>query len=394
MFSKILLHPLRRSARPLLLTRENSSSPGTEFLKAVANNEVSTRAKKKVISSSEHLKMLNNRQINSSKGKVSKKSVFASPWEDYNQKKHQKPSHVSRGQKNQHSLFSPSTPPSHQKPKPKDEDIFINFDPLTFKYKLSQSDRENEFYTEKLKQVFSINSRFEVMAIGGQGGASRMKLKTFLRRLEEDEAFDVVDIQTVDDIQFPIVRATNKVATLKTFSDKRAVEVTKMFGRTHERKRTGNLNFIKISWEISQNDLENQKTNEITSQLKKGNKLTIAIDTKDNLQDSRYAFEADTISKGGQLNKLEELRRQKAFEYLKTILEENGTVEYNGAITGKMIITVTPKAKVDNKAAKKTEKNKKKQERLEKQRMREEAKKAEREARERELQAKLAEIEA
>jgi hypothetical protein len=280
--------------------------------------------------------------------------------------------------------------PSHQPPQ-RNSDPFYKFKPESFKYTESLSLRENEFYTDLFKRVHEVNQHFNVLMLD-TGAPKKTHMKNVMKSLAEDETIDLVDVQELKGERYPVVRKMSKEAVLKTFAEKRSVEISKLYGRTKEKKRDANVKFIKVSWEISQTDLENQKKNEITSQLQKGFKLTIAIDSKDNLQDLRGAFEVSASKDVAKLHDLEKLKREKTLEFIKELLLEVADVDISGDIKGKIIMNVSPKVNDNKKADKRVLKDQKKLERIQKQKMKEEQKREKMEARAKEFEQAVAKI--
>lgn len=272
---------------------------------------------------------------------------------------------------------------------PQTNDIFTRFNPVTFNYKESLSLRENEFYTDLLKRVFETSRKFQVLLID-TGAPAKMHLKKVLSSLQDNEIVDIVDMIEQDGETFPLLRKMNKESVLKTFSDKKSIELSKLYGRTREKKRDSNVKFVKVSWEISQMDLENQKRNEIMSQWLKGVKITIAIDSKDNFHDLRGVFDTAFSQENSKLHDLEKLKREKTLEFLKTMFEGIADIDVLGDIKGRVIINVTPTANDNKRSDKKSGKDQKKLDRIQKQKLREEQKKAKLDAKAKEFEKMMA----
>ncbi|OWB57202.1 hypothetical protein B5S28_g3134 [[Candida] boidinii] len=99
---------------------------------------------------------------------------------------------------------------------------------------------------------------------------------------------------------------------------------------------TVDLKVIKITWNISISDLENQKLNEIKNQLNKGEKVHIYIGSKESLNYSNFEKISqgdDFIPRRGfqEINELEETRREKILsiidEFLRDTIKINFTKE-------------------------------------------------------------------
>lgn len=139
----------------------------------------------------------------------------------------------------------------------------------------------------------------------------------------------------------------------------------------------GEYKVVRVSWQITPNDLSNQKRHEIESQVKKGVPLRIVFDDNDNFDRSlnrRHGNEDD-------LGDVEATKREKVASFVEELMEAMGAkFDREGTIKDKLMYKVKP---VDNKPSKeekrrlKDEKKKLRQEKLEKRTAEKRAKEAE-----------------
>lgn len=263
-----------------------------------------------------------------------------------------------------------------------------NYNPATFKWTIGANELDNEYTTSKIKEVFNVNPKLRVMHYT-DSGVREDSLRHFIKNLGPEDSFDIVNVQAIDNAQVPFLRIISKEVTLKNYNEKLAQEKSKLYGRTREKKRESGIKYIKISWSISQHDLENQKRAEIESHLKKEQTILILIDTKENLGNKNTTFTIeepqDPDYHPPRLAELEEIRRQKILEHLKSFFDADFQAE--GDIRSKYLITI--KAKTSKKASKeekKTQQNQKKLERQLRQQQREAEKKAKFEAKKKEFE--------
>ncbi|KAH3666383.1 hypothetical protein WICMUC_005651 [Wickerhamomyces mucosus] len=278
-----------------------------------------------------------------------------------------------------------------------------SFNPETYKYQKSLDPLENDYLTETIIKIYGINPQFKISFYDDKE-LKIMKLSSFLKTLGEDESFDILTTKEINQLKYPFVSKIAKSIVLKNYNNKLAELKTKQFGRTREKKRDSNLKYIKVSWSINQSDLESQKTNELLSQLKKGYKLTVIVDTKENLDsinlmnlknieqtDSNSVNNQDTSN----VHKLEKLKREKVLSYLITFLKENAILETEtdpSNISNRLVLNVSPKIKTKVDKNDKSIRDSKKLERQEKQRLREEQKRLKLSERKREFEETISKL--
>ena len=193
----------------------------------------------------------------------------------------------------------------------------------------------------------------------------------------------IVNVEQIDDEnQVPLVKIVESRVALKKYSDflakKKEKELmqlgvlNKSFKNLVTDKKEGNLKHIKISWQIENDDLEKQKAHEIVSLLKKGSKVTLYLDDKNNINSNNWLesfeeldhFQKDSATR---LSKLVLQKRAAVLEILKeTVKEHANDPVLLGNIGTKMIMKLTPKDVKPQNNDKKMLKELRRQERQEK----------------------------
>ncbi|CCH43086.1 hypothetical protein BN7_2633 [Wickerhamomyces ciferrii] len=256
------------------------------------------------------------------------------------------------------------------------------------------TDLEKDYMNQVLKTVYETHPEGNIKFISENGDIEDSTILRYFDIVPQGKVMGIVNIQE-DEItkeKIAVIKYFERVSKIKQFSDERAKELTEQFGRTKVSKRKDqNVKHVKVTWEISQSDLDNQKTNEINGHLSKGHKLQIVIGEKrgmnrrvfdDDIKDKEIDEDAEIdemeeIEEEIQLNDLEERRRNKVLDQIKLIFNEKATIEVKGQLSKRISITATPLEKQsDKKGDVKNDKDAKKLARQEKERQRLEKKKA------------------
>lgn len=259
------------------------------------------------------------------------------------------------------------------------------------------TDLEKQYMNELLKTIYTINEDGRVSYVSPTGDIEYASVLKYIDTVPENHVLGIVDIQEQRGEKVAFIKLFERKVKLQEFSDKLAEEKTKLFGRTRKNKRISSLKSIKVSWEISQKDLDNQKTNEIMGHLKKGYKIRLVIGQKDligrrnfnfnkeaieaeEIEDEFDAFNEDDLYESKNFQELypyEEARRNKVLEQIKSVFEELAKIEIKGDIRHKIVINAEPLVKEEaKKEEKKSLKDQKKAERRLKEQLRQEKKKA------------------
>ncbi|KAH3668038.1 hypothetical protein OGAPHI_001792 [Ogataea philodendri] len=181
-----------------------------------------------------------------------------------------------------------------------------------------------------------------------------------------------------------ILKATSQQLARKQLSDHLQQEVALEFQKKNPRmaakqqkqeskQREPDVKFIRVSWQITLHDLNGQKRHEIETQIKKGDRVRIEIDDKDN-------FDKDVRTKGhaSSLSDLEHTKRSKIETSIDELLQTVGaTFQKEGKLYDKISYEVKPSEKKKlSQDEKKQLKQQKKLEKQEKLRLRTELKKS------------------
>lgn len=265
------------------------------------------------------------------------------------------------------------------------------------------TDLEKEYMNHVFKQIYEVNEEGLVLFINDSGELEEGTVLRYVDLVPKDHVIGIVDKQEQRGEMFTLVKILPRRAKLQEYSDKMAENKTKLYGRGNKKPKNkdASLKHIKISWEISQSDLDNQKTNEVISQLKKGFKILLVIGQRRDIGAKRFSFDELSQKKESELSqeekeKLEEIeneqeegeeefqalnhfeqtRRNKVLEQVKAIFEERSKYTVKGDIRSRIVInaepleTVTPEKKEDEKKKlkeqKKLERQLKEKQRLEK----------------------------
>jgi hypothetical protein len=252
--------------------------------------------------------------------------------------------------------------------------------------------------TFKIKEIYEINPSFKIVT-PAESGIVQLPLRRFIQDLLPDESFDILDVQEIKGSRLAFLKTLDKKVCLKNYNEKLAEEKSKLFGRTREKKRDAGVKFIKVSWEISEHDLQNQKTNEILGLVKSGQKIVLLIDTREKIGNKNLVFEIAPVApeeaemqKKPKLGELEEIRRHKILDYIKGLFGDE-IIEVTGSLDNRILITVKPAAvQKRDPVVEKIGKDAKKLERQLKQKQREEEKRAKLEEKKREHEELVAKL--
>ncbi|KAG7890971.1 hypothetical protein KL905_000689 [Ogataea polymorpha] len=188
-----------------------------------------------------------------------------------------------------------------------------------------------------------------------------------------DQKFGEVGLLKVDSTQKARKQLTKHLQQQKTqqFQRENPRLVAKQ-QKQESRQKELDVKMVRVSWQITLHDLTSQKRHEVETQVKKGERVRIVIDDKDN-------FDADVRVAGDErsLTELEATKRAKIENFLDELLEELGVeVHKEGEIYDKVSYDVKPQERKNELSPeeKKRLKQLKKQEKQEKLRQRTEEK--------------------
>ena len=252
----------------------------------------------------------------------------------------------------------------------------------------SGTERAQDAANKVIREVFKLNSKGSIRIFDEKTHKiETSNIKYYAKGLDLDKfGVSIVDIETVtDEIRIPLIKIIDCKSALKKYSDDMAREkeqellekglLRKKVNDTS--KNEGTLKHIKLSWKIREDDLLNQKAHEIENLLKKGNKINIYIDDKNEISknwleefESSMNPSEEEPQKEVKVPKKELRRRNEILEQIQTLVEElSVTPVIDGDTTTRIIIRLVPKPGKKEKVDKnnlKEERRRERQEKLEK----------------------------
>ncbi|CEP64488.1 Aim23p LALA0_S11e05292g [Lachancea lanzarotensis] len=252
----------------------------------------------------------------------------------------------------------------------------------------SGTERAQNAANHILQQVLKYNGRGIVKVVMQESNTLEEKVfVNWAADIDLDQmGFILVNIEQTSSGSIPLIKVVDSKTALKRYSDELAErkkeELIKMgfsskrLGKKNDKDNSDdNLKQIKISWQISDSDLNKQKANEITSQLKKGHKVYLYLNGKDELSkinwsdDISASQEDEKKSKGPKITSKEYARRETVLRRLHEITSEWALQPaLDGSIESRLIMKLNPKpasTNKDDKALIKEERRQLKQARLE-----------------------------
>ncbi|OXB40957.1 hypothetical protein B1J92_L05698g [Nakaseomyces glabratus] len=247
----------------------------------------------------------------------------------------------------------------------------------------SGTERAKEAANHMLSKVFETNSKGNIRFFNQiSGKVEDSNIREFAKGIDlSQHGINIVNIINTETEQLPFVKLVDTKTALKKYSDylaEKKEEELKSMGllprKFFENSKTNedNLKHIKISWSIKEDDLAKQKAHDITSMLKKGNKVNLYIADKEDLGGSKWMENFENVEEEKppskkRLRPSEIERRESIIEQLKLLVSEiSADPIIEGRTNGKMIIRLTPKVNKDGSIDKRSLKELKKQQRIEK----------------------------
>lgn len=252
----------------------------------------------------------------------------------------------------------------------------------------SGTERAQDAANKVIREVFKLNSKGSIRIFDDKTHKiETSNIKYYAKGLDLDKfGVSIVDIETVtEDIRIPLVKIVDCKTALKKYSDDMAkdkeqelMEKGLLRRKAYDSsKNEGALKHIKLSWKIREDDLLNQKSHEIESLLKKGNKVNIYIDDRtdtpknwlEEFENSMTPSEEET-QKEVRVPKKELRRRNEILEQIQTLVEDLSVAPViEGDVTSRIMIRLVPKPATKEKVDRhnlKEERRRERQEKLEK----------------------------
>lgn len=243
----------------------------------------------------------------------------------------------------------------------------------------SGTEKAQEAANHIIKSIFKVNSDGLIKAVNThENKVNTMNIRDFARGLDlTKHGLVLLRVEDYNGIKIPMVKIIDSRIALKNYSNKLAKQKEEELlrlgvsqnrvgrGSTYNNKVDSDTKNIKISWQISDADLSNQKFNDISSQLKKGFKVNLHLIHKDsnNMTPINVTGQEITTSRLSDKNLK---RRIELVEKLEEIVSEfSSQILKEGSIEKRMIIKVLPNVKLGEQLDKKALKNERKKERQE-----------------------------
>lgn len=257
----------------------------------------------------------------------------------------------------------------------------------------SGSDRDKEVANSVLSQIFRMNKAGAIKVVNPETSKlEETNIRSFAKDINlEENGLIIVNFEEVDELtKIPLVKLVDRKTAMKRYSDERAKRkeqeminlglLKKKFIRSGEgEKAEDNVKQIRISWQIKNDDLNRQKSHEITNQLKKGYKVHLYIDDKSNINSKNWAAEFGSSSRKARSKELTSKEMTQRNYILEQLLQMVGDYAVQPVIEGtvetKLLMKLTPRSITTDANDKQSLKEQRRRERQEKLQLRIERKK-------------------
>lgn len=247
------------------------------------------------------------------------------------------------------------------------------------------SERAKEAANNVLSKIFEVNPRGNIKYLNLDGKVEETNIRSFAKGIDlAKQGLNIVSIVNAekDGEQLPFVKIVDSITALKKHSDylaEKKVNELKAMGlmpkKLMEKDKNSsddNLKHIKVSWNIKEDDLMKQKAHDITSMLKKGNKVNLYLVDKDDINSKNWMETFEVINHNELKKKIktsEQTRREMIVEKIKQISDEYAVEPViEGSVISKMVIRLTPRPSTgsNDKRALKEERKRLRMEKLQK----------------------------
>lgn len=247
------------------------------------------------------------------------------------------------------------------------------------------SDRAKEVANSVMSKIFHMNHEGSIKVVNpATNSMEQTNIRQFAKGINLDEiGLSIVDVDQIDEYtKVPLVKLVESRVAFKKYSDEMAKQkekellemgVIKRPSKSSDAdKSESSIKRLKISWQIKPDDLSKQKAHDMITQLKKGFRVYIYIDSKNNGNtrnwlDNFENIESQHLSDGKKLSKKELEQRSFVLERIIALLEEYSTQPViDGTIEGKMLVKLAPKPSASDQKDKQNLREKRKRERQEK----------------------------
>lgn len=226
------------------------------------------------------------------------------------------------------------------------------------------SERAQLAANQIIRKVYELNKEGYIRTVNIETNEIQdSNIRHFIKELNLDEqGLSIVNIERIQNnnntiIQIPLIKIVDIKTALKKYTNQLAKEKEKELAelgvlkkKIVSSKKSNAIKHIRITWQISKEDLNNQKANEIISLLKKGHKVNLYIEPRSNNLSKNWLenfeeLENSTIKHS--LSKKEIGEYNEVLNTLKDIVEPYSiTPVIVGSIYNKMIMKLVPKPEV------------------------------------------------
>lgn len=244
------------------------------------------------------------------------------------------------------------------------------------------SERAKEAANSVLRKIFEVNPKGNIRYLNDEGKVEETNIRSFAKGMNLDnQGLNIVSIikNEKEREPLPFVKIVDSATALRKYSDylaEKKVDELKAMGLMPKKliakdknSSDDNLKHIKISWNIKEDDLAKQKAHDITTMLKKGNKVNLYLADRDDISAKNWMENFENMNSNGFVKKIknnEVAMRESVIAKLKEISEEYAIEPaIEGSVLSKMVIKLTPKPSAVSKDIKAL-KEEKKRRRLEK----------------------------
>lgn len=265
---------------------------------------------------------------------------------------------------------------SPKRPVKKTKNIVINW--------ATGSDRAKEVANSLVLSIFQMNRDGNIKVVNPETNTmEQTNIRHFAKGINLDEVgLNIVNVDQVDQYtKIPLIKLVETRVALKKYSDEMAKQKEKELiekgiirrqSKSSESDRgESTIKRLKLSWQIKPDDLVKQKAHEMISQLKKGFRVYIYIDSKNNGNSKNWLDNFENMASSNlpenKLSKRELDQRSFVLNKIIELLEEFSTQPLiDGNIQGKVLVKLSPKASASGTKDKQALKERRKMERQEK----------------------------
>lgn len=217
-----------------------------------------------------------------------------------------------------------------------------------------------------IKEVYELNKDGCIKTVDIQTNQVQdSNIRNFIKGLDLDEqGLSIVNIEKVQSnnntiIQIPLLKKVDVKTALKKYTEQLARKKEKELAdlgvlkkKSTSSKKDSTIKHIRITWQISKDDLCNQKANEITALLKKGHKVNLYIESRSNNLSKNWLENFEELENSTyrqNLSKREIREYNEVIDILKDIVEPysiNPVIV--GSIYNKVIMKLVPKPETKN----------------------------------------------